>query len=370
MANVGDQLLQPEAGWRRYDDVSDEIFYGGQWHTETNTMNYYGGTSKLNKGNVYVSFSFYGSDLRIIGARHRFSNSSATITIDSSQNSFSIYNANSSIFQCLMFEVTGLEEKVHDVKISYTSGAEMFYFDAIDIDETGYLTSFKKIPATKGSLCDKLDEMAVGDYIVWKRDGAIHSFGGNIDGFIELPTTGVEFAYLPSKHFHYAIKVDTGLLISDRVTEHSISWDTLNSQKKIQGLPVTINGVSGVIRSLTGGVAYADENGNRSMTNLNKGCFPTNNEWDKYFINFPKSKIQSGKSLDDVWHHMDIYTLTQDTASNGIYVSSGGTNSATVNSTFRTMRGKSGIWGDLGIRQSSNSGTDAGFRPVFEWREI
>jgi hypothetical protein len=34
------------------------------------------------------------------------------------------------------------------------------------------------------------------------------------------------------------------------------------------------------------------------------------------------------------------------------------------------MRGKSGIWGDFGIRQSSNSATDAGLRPVFEWKEV
>lgn len=374
MASVGDQLLQPEAGWRRYDDSSGQIkFIGG---IDISSSSAYQGRYQYANfpfDGKRIEFDFVGTKLRIIDvlAQDRVLNG-VKITIDGVSE---IYNTNSNTvnWNTLVYEKLNLSNSKHKVIIEptnlsqYTSN-NYFSIDAIDIDSTGELLSLP--PPTTGKLCNTLDKMDIGDYIVWKRDGNTHSFGGNIDGYIEIPVTGVASSSLPTRHFHYAIKVDTGLLISDRVTEHSISWDTLNLQKRIQGLPTTISGVSGVIRSLTGGVAYASEYGNRSMTNLNKGCFPTNNEWDKYIINFPKSKIQSGKLLDDVWHYVDIYTLTQETASNGIYVSSSGTSSATVNSTFRTMRGKSGIWGDLGIRQSGNSGTDGGLRLVFEWREV
>lgn len=226
------------------------------------------------------------------------------------------------------------------------------------------------IPATTGKLCEKLDEMQIGDYIVWKRDGNIHSFGGSITGFIEIPLTGLSSLALPTKHFHYAIKVATGLLISDRVTEHTVSWDTLNSQKRIQGLPTTISGVSGVIRSLTGGVAYTDENGNMSMTNLSKGCFPINNEYDKYIINSSVSMIQEGKTLDDIWHYLNIYTWNQNTPINGRYISSDATTSGIVNNTHRVVRGFQDIWSGFSFAISSFSAASYAFRPVFEWREI
>ncbi|MGG0822961.1 hypothetical protein ABE099_08765 [Paenibacillus turicensis] len=363
MATVGDQLLQPEAGWRRYNGQIGSITFSGNWLIANHASYHNSDNIYSTDINAKISFRFIGTKLRIIGLRD-IARGNVYIKIDGIKE---IYNQNgASQFQTLVYEKTGLPEIKHEVEIGFESAS--LDLDAIDIDSTGGLLPIP--PATTGKLCNTLGEMDIGDYIVWKRDGNTHSFGGSIDGYTEISTTGVVSSSLPTKHFHYAIKVDTGLLISDRVTEHTIIWDTLNSQKRIQGLPIAISGVSGAIRSLTGGVAYADEIGNMSLTNLNKGCFPTNNEWDKYIINFPTSKIQSGKSLDDVWHYLDMYTLTQDTASNGIYISSSGTSSATVNSTFRTMRGKSGIWGDFGIRQSGNSGTDGGFRPVFEWKEV
>ncbi|OME43863.1 hypothetical protein BSK59_33455, partial [Paenibacillus odorifer] len=67
------------------------------------------------------------------------------------------------------------------------------------------------------------------------------------------------------------------------------------------------------IRSLTGGVAFADANGNGATTDLGYGMLPTNNEWDKYISNFPPSKIQLGKTLDDVFHWNGAVTWSQDT---------------------------------------------------------
>lgn len=229
-------------------------------------------------------------------------------------------------------------------------------------------------PATTGKLCNTLGEMDIGDYIVWKRDGAVHSFGGSIDSYTELPVTGIASSSLPTKHFHYAIKVDTGLLISDRVTEHTISWDVLNASKRIQGLPTTISGVSGVIRSLTGGVAYADENGELNKVANHFGAFPTNNEWNKYIEDFPKHLIQQEKQLNDVWNHNNMLTWTQDTPTNGSFTSLTGTTSTAWTSSARMLRGGhlifDGMWAGLACSVATVSQTIAGFRPVFEYKEV
>lgn len=112
---------------------------------------------------------------------------------------------------------------------------------------------------------------------------------------------------------------------------------------------------TGTIRSLTGGVAYADASGNKSLSDQNKGAWPTNNEWDTYIVNFPPSLIQSGRSLDDVFHNSGVITLTQDTPVNGL-----------GSSTKRVARGNNGMATGLFIPESNSANTN-GFRPAFEY---
>lgn len=176
----------------------------------------------------------------------------------------------------------------------------------------------------------------------------------------ELPITGVSN---PDGIFYF-VKVDKGLLVADRIVQHSISWDALNTGRFIQGRPTYINGVLGIIRSLTGGVAYSDANGNRSTIDLGYGGWPTINEWDTYIVNFPSYLIQSGKTLDDVFHwNVDTGTWCQDTHFSA--------------STTRTMRGRyvyfGTAYGNLKYLTGSSSnlgGVTWGFRPVFEYKEV
>jgi hypothetical protein len=388
MASVGDQLTQPEAGWRRYDDTDPLFKYVGEWGTRSNGA-YYNGSQRTSGNNLAgkVYFKFSGTRLRIITTLYPTYSGRINITIDGTTESFSLQT--NTLNQAIVFEKLDLSNGDHTViieKIEKGSYNPDFVWDAIDIDSTGSLQDLVTIPITPtipppttGKLCNTLDEMDIGDYIVWKRDGNTHSFGGSVDGYIEIRVTGVASSTLPTKHFHYAIKADTGLLISDRVTEHTISWDTLNSQKRIQGLPVTISGVSGLIRSLTGGVAYADENGNMSLNATgSKGCFPTNNEWDRYINKFPTDLIQQNKTLDDVWNCNNIYSWTQDTVVNGTLTSTSGLTTPNRNSSFRVIRGGINvwgrIWGDLGTTPSNSTstgnGNDIGYRPVFSYKEV
>lgn len=130
----------------------------------------------------------------------------------------------------------------------------------------------------------------------------------------------------------------------------------------------------GTIRSLTGGVAYADKDGNKSTTDQGYGGWPTNNEWDKYIVNFPQEKIQEGKTLDDIFHWNGINSWCQDTLANGIAINKLAT-SVTSDNTRRIHRGSyseadpNRLITDFWASKSSYTGSIIGFRPVFEYKE-
>lgn len=221
-------------------------------------------------------------------------------------------------------------------------------------------------PATTGQLRTTIQDMEIGDYIDCEYDSAnsspISATKFKNLGFAtkaEIPVTGAQY---PNGTFYF-IKVDKGLLISDRVIQHTVTWDSLNSWKVIQGLPWDV----GIIRSLTGGVAYANEFGDSSTSTVDGGygAWPTINEWDKYIVSFPIDKIQTGKTLDDVFHWNRIWTWVQDTPINGLINPFGSTSGS---SGQRIVRGN-----DLVTRIAntpSNLSSERGFRPVFEYKEV
>jgi hypothetical protein len=55
-----------------------------------------------------------------------------------------------------------------------------------------------------------------------------------------LPVLG---SATPDGLFNF-IKVDEGLLLADRVIQHSISWDTINNAKFMEGNPFLYNNLS------------------------------------------------------------------------------------------------------------------------------
>lgn len=226
------------------------------------------------------------------------------------------------------------------------------------------------VPATTGQLRERVEDMELGDYIVWKYDSTItgYIFGGSTSGYTEIAVTGHPLGSLPAKYFWYAIKVDKGLLISDRIVSHTVTWDWLNSRNFVEGSPRTISGISGVIRCLSGGVSYADASGNKILTSTNTeyGAWPPINEWDTYVVNFPINMIFTGKSLNDVWN-LRCMTWCKDTTIpiSGTIPGGWATGGRTVRSE-NTTNNKDRLWSSI----SSYSNTAVGFRPVFEYREV
>lgn len=225
-------------------------------------------------------------------------------------------------------------------------------------------------PATTGVLRSNIVDMQIGDYIVWRIDDTgTHIMDGTL-GITEVPLTGMANSASLNGYYWYGVKVAKGLIISDRVRSHTLTWDSMNASKNIEGLSMTISGVSGTVRSLKGGVAYVDAKGNLSLKDYGYGAYPKHNEWDKYIKGF--SRVQDMKTLDDVWHFDSMATWCQETGVLGTWTNISGVTAPALN-TSRIMRGyynrTDSNWKDIWCPGSTTSVSYAGFRPVFEYKE-
>lgn len=240
MATVGDQLLQPEAGWRRYDDHNARVLFinttntsqwvryieDGCWN-KTNTTS--GATGTVG---AKIRFRFKGTKLRIIARKGdnswRYSNQ-IKITIDS--NPFEIFSEYGPLLkQVIVYEKLDLTNTEHVIEIENLEDYAI-NLDAIDIDETGTLLHPYLPEKTT------LASMEIGDVISCEY---ISNTGNNSNGFNNLgndtkpPIDPKVSSANPDGSFFF-IKVDKGLLIADRVLQHTVRWDQLNLSKLING---------------------------------------------------------------------------------------------------------------------------------------
>jgi hypothetical protein len=124
----------------------------------------------------------------------------------------------------------------------------------------------------------KVEDMEIGDMIPCRYKASSGSAGifselGTCTAH-DIPVTGTA---TPDGLFNF-IKVDKGLLIADRVIQHSISWDTLNSSKYIQGKIFTQDITSGTVMEFSS--CWGGYSGNN--------VFSTTEEWH------PASGITNG----------------------------------------------------------------------------
>ena len=119
MAVIGQQLLQPDAGWKRYDDKDTKFSYVGTWSTSAVPTAYNGSVQSTAVAEATVSFKFTGTRLRIIGYHSNNRSSDMKINIDGQTETFSQY-ANTSVISSLVYEKQNLSNTLHTVTI--TSG--------------------------------------------------------------------------------------------------------------------------------------------------------------------------------------------------------------------------------------------------------
>lgn len=228
LSMIRNQLTSPQAGWRRYDDSDSRLLYEGTWDRITNDSNNHNST--LVYSNVVgstVMFKFYGTKIRLIAVINTVDGDSVPINIDGVQE---YYNQNNStaVGKVVVYEKIGLPLGVHTVVIGVQAGKNT-NFDAIDIDEDGRLLH--------PFLTEKynIEDMEIGDCIPCKYQAS----SGVAGTFSELGTCNMDSipfsgTATPNGLFYF-IKVDKGLLVADRVVQHSISWNNLNTQGFVEG---------------------------------------------------------------------------------------------------------------------------------------
>lgn len=241
MATVGEQLTTPEEGWKRYDDTHPAIKYTNLPMDKLSSI-FYNSTIHyiFTSSNVKVEFDFIGTKLRLISSlSSSYSQTPNTITIDGVDYNFKQYDATQNGQKYLVYEIMGLENKRHSLKIVPPDGVP-FGIDAIDIESTGRLLHSNEVLTPK--------ELEIGKRIrchyqatASNTVGTFSNLGeetykDGINDFLPASPTAT-----PDGDFYFIMVEDWNgkkRLIADRNIQNYISWDTLNNNGLVFGSPV------------------------------------------------------------------------------------------------------------------------------------
>jgi WD40 repeat protein len=242
MATIGQILSVPETGWTRYNNTNAFIIYTGTWtYAPGDSARYMTDSYYSTTNGSSISFGFYGTKLRIIGTNGgSVYDDNIKITIDKIDYYFS-EALQDSLKQTLNFEILNLSNSKHTCKIN-VSNSKYVLLDAIDLDTFGSLdtNSINYADMYPSKVKTSLSDMQTGDCIPFQYDttatGVVGGFSnlGTANGK-EIPTTGIAIPNDTNGNKAYFVKNAKGMLIADRVIQHSVSWDALNSGKMIEG---------------------------------------------------------------------------------------------------------------------------------------
>jgi len=218
---VGQQVMTPELGWKRYDATIGTMLFTGTWGTEAfpqyyNSTFYFTNTSGSN-----VKFKYKGTKLRVIATINTGHSANISITIDSVSETFSEKGVLT--HQVLVYEKLGLPNDVHTVEIK-SNDTEYLTIDAVDIDIDGRLLHPDEVI--------NVDDLIVGKRIRCHYTATTDSVG--IFSNIGLETSdfiATTSSVNPDGDFYFIMVDDWNgkkRLIADRNIQHTISWDTLN----------------------------------------------------------------------------------------------------------------------------------------------
>ncbi|NFD29056.1 hypothetical protein EXN57_07220 [Clostridium botulinum] len=171
MSTIGQQLLQPESGWKRYDDTNINFEYKG---LSLNSRNY-GYNSDVHFGNtsdVYVRFNYKSKKgLRVISPT-AWDATAVKVMVDGVLNgSFNQYSSSivSSVF---VYELKG-DGKEHSVEISKQNvNSSYLYWDTIDVDKNGILKPY--------------NPNLINNYYLLKQNSNYYSINNNYIGLGEI----------------------------------------------------------------------------------------------------------------------------------------------------------------------------------------
>lgn len=147
-ATIGQPLTENEEGWHWIDNDDSNILYNGSWIKDSATDLYKAtgsyipaDASKDIISSSYILFKFYGSKIRFIQSLYNQHSKDVIYSIDGvvvgSGNAYS----DTLTRKVMTFEKLDLSMGVHTVKI-YSGDGIRFDFDAIAIDDVGYLIPY------------------------------------------------------------------------------------------------------------------------------------------------------------------------------------------------------------------------------------
>lgn len=312
MAVIGEQLLQPEAGWKRYDETNIRaIIKGSSWSKEANSVYYKGSIILLKSDDSIYKFKFYGNKLRLISDRNtNRPKDNIKLSIDGINYIGNSYGVTTG--QVLTMNLENLETSIHEVVISPVKEG-FVVIDCIDINSDGYIFD---LALKQNKIINKLE---IGEYIPCNytyEDGFSNFYTGKDINFICVSHTDRQ-----------------SILISDKVIP-SLSFDEINQKgfiygNELENQPYEHNILQ--VSSLTGG---ANNNGL--------------SEYDKYIVNSDlNGLITPGDKT--IWN-WDICSITSSI-------------SASDNSKIIT-RGYSSLINYSTNNTFNNKGPTFGFRPV------
>ncbi|QUH27789.1 fibronectin type III domain-containing protein [Vallitalea guaymasensis] len=142
-ATAGDELQQPENGWKRYEVVKEgiadnRITYEGDW----------GGQYYSYKTTNFIKFNFVGTELRLIRRLSSYSSKNLSVTIDGIKYQTDNKDSMPEYTPVIMFEIKNLANVEHAVVIDTTTAdsAHHVSLDYIDMDENGELKGYDESP--------------------------------------------------------------------------------------------------------------------------------------------------------------------------------------------------------------------------------
>ncbi|MDB3083419.1 hypothetical protein C4097_02455 [Clostridioides difficile] len=236
MTSTGSIPIQTKTGWKRYDDNHINILYSKNYK-RTSLSTCYGGSCSYvidaPHDETNINFTFIGTKIRLFCVKFNDRSDVVDIDIDGAIEQFSTKD-NSGNISTVVYEKLGLENKIHNVKISINKKSQSvhFLFDCVDIDEDGYILS-----PIEGRLTQRtsIEDMEIGDIISCRYTA---STAGKIGDFSELGNCNCEeitrdvSSSTPDGKFFF-VKVDDNKLIADRNIQNNISWNQINGNLDI-----------------------------------------------------------------------------------------------------------------------------------------
>ncbi|AIY79105.1 hypothetical protein U728_1064 [Clostridium botulinum 202F] len=142
-ATVGQQLTQPEDGWKRYKCGDEQITYIGEgWHygsTWAETLH-----SRYNYSGSKIKFNFTGDKLRLICGYWQTTSKDVDIIIDGKKiDKYVINNGTNSSENILVYEKLDLNKKEHSLELVNNTD-EYLTINAVDIDENEVLKLYNE----------------------------------------------------------------------------------------------------------------------------------------------------------------------------------------------------------------------------------